>query len=584
MVGNVIETTTTYEPYGKLLAQSGSSGTVYGYTGEQYDALTSLVYLRARYYNPVLKVFMSRDPWGGNRWRPNTLHKYSYVGNNPVNSTDPSGLISEDEKNYIRELYDLYIKDIVARLNVPGLTNLSNDAFAAMIAAKILMEDATIYADNQPRGWARQLITLPLTYLRDGLRDFVEDTFFDGEISWGPANVPLDLAIGNFNWWEQNYACLGLEIDAVVTNYYTANNRNEEEIYLYGSHDHEVIWELQTGEGAVNGVGLAILQAASRARNYWSSIGDPMHELSAYVIALGVDAYTENDASLYTVNGWTAKGAHWVWVEAIDDAADVLGIGALAVPTDYLPYTEEEKQKLDTLQGKRIAIPRNVQSECVQLTVQDGEVVSNSLLNINEDEEPDEIVLYKDEGLHILAVLDSLDTGCKVVLNEYLTNIDLRRGQQEIVIRQVSLFELTGDEQPEIYVWLDKKGGGRFVSAAVHIIYTLKDEGWQKAFHVEQCLGFSSLKFQNSPTEENVKDIYRDTDVHCEIPFSTDRSYYISRWDGDAFVVIESGTVNVWALYPPIWYVVCFLTLVCPVLLPLVLLGMLRKRWARGTV
>ncbi|MCA9993977.1 MAG: hypothetical protein KDE29_23515, partial [Anaerolineales bacterium] len=46
MVGGVVETTTTYEPYGKLLAQTGSSGTTYGFTGEQEDAATGLVYLR----------------------------------------------------------------------------------------------------------------------------------------------------------------------------------------------------------------------------------------------------------------------------------------------------------------------------------------------------------------------------------------------------------------------------------------------------------------------------------------------------------------------------------------------------------
>jgi hypothetical protein len=50
MVGGAIDSATTYEPYGKLLARSGASGTVYGYTDEQHDAATGLVYLRARYY------------------------------------------------------------------------------------------------------------------------------------------------------------------------------------------------------------------------------------------------------------------------------------------------------------------------------------------------------------------------------------------------------------------------------------------------------------------------------------------------------------------------------------------------------
>ncbi|MCZ7670532.1 MAG: RHS repeat-associated core domain-containing protein [Chloroflexi bacterium] len=93
MAGGAVQTTTTYDPYGKLLAQTGTSGTVYGYTGEQEDAATGLVYLRARYYNPNTNQFMSRDPWNGIMQQPQTLNGYSYVLNNSVNFTDPSGLV-----------------------------------------------------------------------------------------------------------------------------------------------------------------------------------------------------------------------------------------------------------------------------------------------------------------------------------------------------------------------------------------------------------------------------------------------------------------------------------------------------------
>ncbi len=92
MVGNTIETITTYEPFGKLLAQTGTSGTTYGYTGEAHDATTGLVYLRARYYNPSLQAFMGKDPWRGSRWKPTTINGFNYVGGNPVNFVDPSGL------------------------------------------------------------------------------------------------------------------------------------------------------------------------------------------------------------------------------------------------------------------------------------------------------------------------------------------------------------------------------------------------------------------------------------------------------------------------------------------------------------
>ena len=106
MVGGVVETTTTYEPYGKLLAQSGSSGTTYGFTGEQEDAATGLVYLRSRYYSPYLNQFESRDPFSGYVKLPVSQNGYSYAHNNSINYTDPSGHCAEYGDDTCWSVYD----------------------------------------------------------------------------------------------------------------------------------------------------------------------------------------------------------------------------------------------------------------------------------------------------------------------------------------------------------------------------------------------------------------------------------------------------------------------------------------------
>jgi len=50
-----------------------------------------LVYLRARYYDPDLGRFVSKDPVLGSLGIPQTLNRYAYVVNNPLKYTDPTG-------------------------------------------------------------------------------------------------------------------------------------------------------------------------------------------------------------------------------------------------------------------------------------------------------------------------------------------------------------------------------------------------------------------------------------------------------------------------------------------------------------
>ena len=81
----------SYGPFGGLTEQTGSGTSGFGYTGEQEDASTGLVFLRARYYDPSVGVFVSKDPFPGHLLRPQTQNSYVYVTNNPIRFTDPMG-------------------------------------------------------------------------------------------------------------------------------------------------------------------------------------------------------------------------------------------------------------------------------------------------------------------------------------------------------------------------------------------------------------------------------------------------------------------------------------------------------------
>jgi RHS repeat-associated protein len=71
------------DPYGELIADSGTNPTPFEYTGEPLDE-NGLLHLRARYYDPRLGVFASLDPL-------ETTNRYGYVDGNPITFTDPTG-------------------------------------------------------------------------------------------------------------------------------------------------------------------------------------------------------------------------------------------------------------------------------------------------------------------------------------------------------------------------------------------------------------------------------------------------------------------------------------------------------------
>ncbi len=61
----------------------------FGFTGEQVDPESGLVYLRNRYLDPAISRFLTPDPLGA---LGSGVNLYAYVGNNPATFTDPSGL------------------------------------------------------------------------------------------------------------------------------------------------------------------------------------------------------------------------------------------------------------------------------------------------------------------------------------------------------------------------------------------------------------------------------------------------------------------------------------------------------------
>jgi RHS repeat-associated protein len=88
-----------YEPFGSIRTQTGTGASDFQYAGEQRDSETGLINLRARYYDPAIGRFVSRDLMSGTAGFPQSYNRYAYVLNNPVRKVDPSGYSSDEGKD-----------------------------------------------------------------------------------------------------------------------------------------------------------------------------------------------------------------------------------------------------------------------------------------------------------------------------------------------------------------------------------------------------------------------------------------------------------------------------------------------------
>lgn len=83
--GNIVNSY-EYEDYGDLDRITETVDNPFKYNGQYHDKESGLYYLRARYYSPTMRRFITVDPIkDGHNW-------YAYCGANPINYSDPSGL------------------------------------------------------------------------------------------------------------------------------------------------------------------------------------------------------------------------------------------------------------------------------------------------------------------------------------------------------------------------------------------------------------------------------------------------------------------------------------------------------------
>ncbi|MCI5138967.1 MAG: RHS repeat-associated core domain-containing protein [Candidatus Electrothrix sp. AR1] len=88
--GNSVHTY-RYDPYGGVIPANGNftdPHNHYTLTGKEFDENMGLVWFGARFYDPESGVWMGQDSYRGRLSDPGSLHRFGYVGNNPVSLWD----------------------------------------------------------------------------------------------------------------------------------------------------------------------------------------------------------------------------------------------------------------------------------------------------------------------------------------------------------------------------------------------------------------------------------------------------------------------------------------------------------------
>lgn len=140
---------TSYAPFGSRRSGDWSSAapsasewqqiqstTARGFTGHEHIDNLGVIHMNGRVLDPVLGRFLSPDPYVQSPYDPQNLNRYSYVRNNPLRFTDPSGYCFNDHPAADTSALACLEQIMVTATGIDGLTAdllaASDRAMAAM--------------------------------------------------------------------------------------------------------------------------------------------------------------------------------------------------------------------------------------------------------------------------------------------------------------------------------------------------------------------------------------------------------------------------------------------------------------------
>ncbi len=199
-----------YGPYGQPLSSNGATLPAVtnpqnkGYINQRYDAEEGLMYLHARFYDPLRGGFPTGDTWDPILAGVD-FNRYAYAGNDPVNASDPNGHAWETLADVAAISYDA--GDLL------GGVIMANTARITEAAKNLALDTAAAAAPGVPAvaAWTKMsgLSKVPKSALTklgfethhiapQSLRDnkFLKEIGFDFDAAYNKQLLPKNLEAG----------------------------------------------------------------------------------------------------------------------------------------------------------------------------------------------------------------------------------------------------------------------------------------------------------------------------------------------------------------------------------------------------
>ncbi len=93
-----------------------SATTTRGFTRHEHIDAQNLIHMNGRVYDPLTGRFLQPDPVVQNTLNAQNWNRYSYVLNNPLSFTDPSGLFWKKLKKLARNLFRSYVGQVIGQV------------------------------------------------------------------------------------------------------------------------------------------------------------------------------------------------------------------------------------------------------------------------------------------------------------------------------------------------------------------------------------------------------------------------------------------------------------------------------------